>query len=187
MESYTRYDMSSLMKQDFQGACLMKNKDRTPIRSQKVIQMCQKKVRMMKRLTSSKRYHSKVCRVKTFFDEQFNREEDTSTTKDMTNGEPMDQTDQTDPEERRYPQRMRKQTDFYATVSKTSANTDTQTLKMTLESENNDLWQAAIKELDALNKRKTWEMVDRPEGKPVLPSKVVLKIKGNADGSVDTY
>ncbi len=122
------------------------------------------------------------------YDEQFNREEDAITTIDVTNGEPMDQRDETDPDERQYPQRKRKQTEFYAAVSNASKTTDTPTLKMDLESENNDLWQAAIKkELDALNERKTWEVVERPEGKPVLPLKMVMKIKSNADGSVDKY
>ena len=83
---------------------------------------------------------------------------------------------------------MRKQTEFYAAVSKASGNTDTPTLKMALESEDDDLWKVAIKkELDALNERKTWEVVERPEGKPVLRSKMVLKINRNADGSVDKY
>ncbi|KAL0367919.1 UNVERIFIED_CONTAM: Retrovirus-related Pol polyprotein from transposon RE1 [Sesamum calycinum] len=49
-------------------------------------------------------------------------------------------------------------------------------------------WEDAMsQELCALEKNNTWEVVDLPKGKKAIGSKWVLKVKLNADGSIDRY
>ena len=43
------------------------------------------------------------------------------------------------------------------------------------------------KELDALQKNNTWDLVDLPPGKSVVGCKWVYKIKTCFDGTIDTY
>lgn len=48
-------------------------------------------------------------------------------------------------------------------------------------------WKKAIeKELNMIRERNTWTIVPRPK-KRVLPSKVLLKVKRNADGSIERF
>ena len=55
-------------------------------------------------------------------------------------------------------------------------------------SSDHEIWSKAIEdEMSALNKNKTWDIVDRPENHNVVGSKWVFKIKHKADGSVDRY
>lgn len=42
-------------------------------------------------------------------------------------------------------------------------------------------------ELDALSKKKTWDLVDLPPGKSAVGRKWVYKIKTRSDGSVERY
>ena len=76
-----------------------------------------------------------------------------------------------------------------ALVSKTKTDSfDEPTLREAMKRDDADLWKEAVqKEIDVLNKRGTWELVPRPPKQRVLPSKVVLKIKRNPDGTVDRY
>ena len=49
-------------------------------------------------------------------------------------------------------------------------------------------WKSAIQEeLSALNANKTWEIKKPPDGKKLVSSKWVFRIKRNADGSIDRY
>lgn len=41
--------------------------------------------------------------------------------------------------------------------------------------------------MTALKERNTKELVPRPEGKNILPNKMILKLKRHADGTVDKY
>ena len=43
------------------------------------------------------------------------------------------------------------------------------------------------KELDALHKNNTWDMVDLPPGQSVVGCRWVYKIKTKADGSIEWY
>ena len=52
----------------------------------------------------------------------------------------------------------------------------------------NPLWQQAMKkELDALHKTGTWDLVDIPPGKSAIGCKWIYKIKTRSDGTVDRY
>ncbi|GKU97663.1 hypothetical protein SLEP1_g10777 [Rubroshorea leprosula] len=42
-------------------------------------------------------------------------------------------------------------------------------------------------ELQALDKTRTWDLVDLPAGKPLVGCKWVYKIKTRSDGSVECY
>lgn len=62
------------------------------------------------------------------------------------------------------------------------------TVKQAMESDDWPSWKAAMnEEIDALNKNKTWELVDRPSNKRLIKSKWVFKLKTKPDGSVDRY
>lgn len=68
------------------------------------------------------------------------------------------------------------------------ANADNPTLKMAMESPEASDWTDAIQlEINAINQRKTWELVPRPSNVQVIPSKLVLKVKRHSDGSVERY
>lgn len=47
--------------------------------------------------------------------------------------------------------------------------------------------EADTKELDSLRKRGVYKVVDMPTGKPVMGSRVVRRVKYNADGSIEKY
>jgi hypothetical protein len=56
------------------------------------------------------------------------------------------------------------------------------------EASSNPLWQAAMtKELDALSKNRTWDLVDLPPDKSMVRCKWVFKIKTWSDGSIEQY
>jgi hypothetical protein len=56
------------------------------------------------------------------------------------------------------------------------------------EAHTNPLWQNAMsKELNALSKTHTWDLVDLPPGKTAVGCKWVFKIKTKSDGSVKRY
>jgi hypothetical protein len=53
---------------------------------------------------------------------------------------------------------------------------------------NGDLWKKAVeKELDSLDKARTWDVVDRVAGKKEVGSRWVFKVKRLADGSIDKF
>jgi hypothetical protein len=63
---------------------------------------------------------------------------------------------------------------------------DSPTLKEALSSPYRDLWEAAIaEELESLREAGTWELVEPPRGIKVFPSRFVLKVKRNSDGSLE--
>ena len=56
------------------------------------------------------------------------------------------------------------------------------------EASSTPLWQQAMKkELDALHKTRTWDLVDLPSRKSAISCKWVYKIKTRLDGTVDRY
>ena len=56
------------------------------------------------------------------------------------------------------------------------------------EASTNPLWQIAMKkELDALSKNHTWDLVTLPPGKSVVGCKWIYKIKTRSDGSIERY
>ena len=56
------------------------------------------------------------------------------------------------------------------------------------EASSNPLLQQAVKkELDALHKTRTWDLVDLPSGKSAIGCKWVYKIKTRSNGTVDRY
>ena len=55
------------------------------------------------------------------------------------------------------------------------------------EATQHDLWKEAMVEYDSIMKNQVWEAVPRPEGKKVVGSKWIYKVKHAADGSVEKY
>jgi hypothetical protein len=56
------------------------------------------------------------------------------------------------------------------------------------EASSNPLWQAAMtKELDALSRNRTWDLVDLPPNKSVVGCKWVFRIKTWFDGFIERY
>ena len=50
------------------------------------------------------------------------------------------------------------------------------------------MWQEAmVEEYDSIMKNQVWEVVPRPEGKKVVGSRWIDKVKHVADGSVEKY
>jgi Reverse transcriptase (RNA-dependent DNA polymerase) len=65
---------------------------------------------------------------------------------------------------------------------------DTPALLEGMSRDDSHLWRKAVQtEIDALKARGTWEIVPRPPRTRVLPSKMVLKIKRQPNGDVDSY
>ena len=63
---------------------------------------------------------------------------------------------------------------------------DEPSLKEALNSSNRDLWEAAIaEELESLREAGTWDVVEAPRGAKVFPSRFVLKVKRNSDGTFE--
>jgi hypothetical protein len=64
-------------------------------------------------------------------------------------------------------------------------DTNTPSLKVSLKSQNSDLWESAIhEELESLREAQTWDNVEAPKGAKVFPSKFVLKVKRHSEGTV---
>ena len=56
------------------------------------------------------------------------------------------------------------------------------------EAAQHDVWQEAmVEEYDSIMKNWVWEVVPRPQGKKVVGSRWIYKVKHVADGSVDKY
>jgi hypothetical protein len=56
------------------------------------------------------------------------------------------------------------------------------------EAAGEEVWQNAMKdELEMIEKNDTWELVERPYGKPVIGVKWVFKTKLNLDGTINKY
>jgi hypothetical protein len=67
-----------------------------------------------------------------------------------------------------------------------TSESDSPSLKAALSSPNRDLWEIAIaEELESLRVAGTWDIVDTPRGVKIFPSKFVLKVKRNSDGSFE--
>ena len=57
-----------------------------------------------------------------------------------------------------------------------------------LEVAQNDVWQEAmVEEYDSIMKNQVWEVVSRPQGKKVVGSRWIYKVKHAAERSVDKY
>ena len=66
--------------------------------------------------------------------------------------------------------------------------TEPANFKQAVESDEADKWKAAMKEeIDALNKNKTWVLVEAPKNTTILNNRWVYKIKTGADGSSKRY
>ena len=56
------------------------------------------------------------------------------------------------------------------------------------EAAQHDVWQEAmVEEYDSIMKNQVWEVVSRPEGKKVVGSRWIYKVKHAVDGSVEKY
>ena len=65
---------------------------------------------------------------------------------------------------------------------------DPETYNEALSSSDRDKWQEAMQtELQCLQETKTWNLVERPSQKNVIPGKWVYKVKTKADGSIEKY
>jgi hypothetical protein len=88
----------------------------------------------------------------------------------------------------RYPARSRQAPSrFFATISTgLSLDNDTPSLSEAMAPEMRHEWSAAIlTELNELQDREVWQLVDWPRNARVLPCKLLLKVKSHPDGSVD--
>ncbi|CAI7794848.1 unnamed protein product [Closterium sp. NIES-53] len=62
------------------------------------------------------------------------------------------------------------------------------TLKEALESSDAEEWKKAMEsELKSIEENGTWELVELPEGRKVITSKWLFKIKSDADGKIERY
>ena len=51
-----------------------------------------------------------------------------------------------------------------------------------------DVWQEAmVEEYDSIMKNRVWEVVPRPQGKKVVGSRWIYKVKHATDGSMEKY
>jgi hypothetical protein len=67
-------------------------------------------------------------------------------------------------------------------------DTDTPSLKVALNSQNSDLWEAAIhEELESLREAQTWDEIEAPKGAKVFPPKFMLKVKRHSDDAVERH
>jgi Reverse transcriptase (RNA-dependent DNA polymerase) len=75
------------------------------------------------------------------------------------------------------------------TCHKTSSeDPDTPTLTKDLQSSQSELWMEAIaEEFESLLEAETWDVVQPPVGLRIFPSKFVLKVKRNSNGSIERY
>ena len=65
---------------------------------------------------------------------------------------------------------------------------DPSTIHEALNGKRSDQWKEAMKsEYSSLIKNDTWELVPPPEGKNIVGSRWVLKVKRNEDGSIDRF
>ncbi|CAI7908734.1 unnamed protein product [Closterium sp. NIES-53] len=65
---------------------------------------------------------------------------------------------------------------------------ETATLKEALESSDAEEWKKAMEsELKSIEKNDTWELVELLEGRNVITSKRLFKIKSDADGNIERY
>ena len=56
------------------------------------------------------------------------------------------------------------------------------------EAAQHDVWQEdMVEEYDSIMKNQVWEVVPRPQGKKVVGSRWIYKVKHAADGSVEKY
>ena len=70
----------------------------------------------------------------------------------------------------------------------TSLVAETGEPKSTREALNDRNWYNAMKsEISSLEKNETWDLVPRPQGKNIVGSRWVYKIKRNSDGSINRY
>jgi histone deacetylase 1/2 len=76
----------------------------------------------------------------------------------------------------------------YSVLSSSSIDSEPTTLEEIYNHPDKDLYLEAInKEVEGLNKNKTWDIVPRPKDKPVLKARYVLKKKLKANGDLDKY
>lgn len=91
--------------------------------------------------------------------------------------------------------RGRKQTDFgpemVSNIHKYQANSvklEPKSYLQAMKSDDRDLWNKAIEdEMDALNRNKTWDVVNRLKYYNIIGSNWVFKIKYKVDGSINRY
>ena len=122
------------------------------------------------------------------FDEESMSEEDDVATK-VKGLSTEEETETAEVELPRYPRRENREPErFIAGAMRRTFTDDEPTLRMALQSDEEPLWRKAIEiEIKTLKNMKRWIKVKRPQGKPVLHSKFVLKRKRNGDGTVSKY
>jgi hypothetical protein len=95
-----------------------------------------------------------------------------------------------DAEDRRYPLRERRPRAFpdYVMYSAVQCNQEPENIVQALKCDDSDKWTQAInKELDALKRNKTWELVKLPPGEKALSNKWVFKIKHDSESKITKY
>ena len=95
--------------------------------------------------------------------------------------------------ERKPPRRLIEEISNYTehcfmTESLTSESDEPKSPSEALNSKHSDQWKEAMdSEYSSSLKNETWELVPPPEGKNIVGSRWILKVKRNADGSLDRY
>lgn len=90
--------------------------------------------------------------------------------------------------ERRYPVRNRKPPDFLTYQAASVDSDEPVSYHEAINTENADKWISAMSdEHNSLMKLGTWELVDRPKDKKIIPCKWVYKLKKDAYGNVTKY
>ena len=77
---------------------------------------------------------------------------------------------------------------FLATVAEEEVNQSPQSVQEALQGKHGDKWKEAMEsEMRSLKENGVFELVDRPEGKKVVKSKWVLRVKTNEKGEIEKY
>ena len=90
--------------------------------------------------------------------------------------------------QRKPPQRFHPEGCFAVTESLTAEIDEPKSIKEAINGEHSVQWKEAMEsEYLSLMQNDTWELVPLPEGQNIVGSKWVLKVKRNADGTVDRF
>ena len=109
--------------------------------------------------------------------------EDTHTEEAEQNPEQDQHTQTSESEEESPPRKFRSMSDIYQSCN--FVVTEPQNFE---EAEKHEIWQKAMKEeMHMIDKNKTWELVDKPQGREIIKLKWIYKTKVNQNGEIQKH